>query len=34
MFVEVRGMAILFLISLTAVLLWIAFGDKRDWAGM
>jgi len=27
-------MAILFLISLTAVLLWIAFGDKRDWAGM
>jgi hypothetical protein len=33
-YVEVRDMEILFIVSLSIGLLWIAFGDKKDWAGM
>jgi hypothetical protein len=32
--VEVRAMEVLFAVSITVALLWVAFGDKKDWAGM
>jgi len=33
-FVEVRDMELLFIVSVTAALLWLAFGNKKDWTGM
>jgi hypothetical protein len=32
--VEVREMELLFIVSVTAALLWLAFGNKKDWTGM
>jgi len=32
--VEVRDMELLFIVSVTAALLWLAFGNKKDWTGM
>jgi len=31
--VEVREMEILFVLSLTSAVLWLAFGNKKDWTG-
>lgn len=30
---EVREMEILFAISVTSAVLWLAFGKKKDWTG-
>jgi hypothetical protein len=32
--VEVKGMAYLFAFSVTVAVLWLVFGDKKDWAGL
>jgi len=31
---EVRRMLTLFIVSIVVALLWLAFGDKKDWAGL
>ncbi len=31
---EVRDMEVLFLVSVGTAILWLAFGNKKDWSGM
>jgi hypothetical protein len=33
-FPRTMGMEILFALSVAAALLWLAFGDKKDWKGL